>query len=483
MRARRVKALSAVGVGATFFLPMNNFALRAGAARPAVPHLIHMVFFPWDRNQKLLADCHDFDHEPYEQMVQYAPDFEVRLWTLDKARDLCDRECPDIWTLIESAPKPMMMVDLLRWHLLWRFGGIYWQYDFNPLTRMDDFLPSEEKRVRLFTEFVLTDEQRSRMAKEPIRNGEPEERIRVLNQVFSGEPGHMFFRSTVELIAHRMRHCEMKRDYDLLYISANAAVSTSYDRHGKDDASVELLPRETMRSMIKVTYKGTWRTDMPVAAAVPVYPVKRNPGIRLRQWPPVARHVYRWLTRHAHEDFLRGEEDGGTAVPSGLADLLRKHRVRSVLHYPCRRSGVEPCDAWAGFRYAGGDPCREITMDNRGRYRRKGCRFIHINLLYSRIPAADCLVLGNAIERIPEHELRTILRRIKASGIRLLVLPTHPLLNSNWDTALGDPRPLNVALSPYRLPAPDMVVPAAGKSGRPDRVLGVWLTSRLGGNL
>ena len=226
-----------------------------------IPHLIHMIYFPWGKDQRLLADPHAFDHGPCERMCRYAPDFEVRLWTLPDAQAHCERCHPGIWDVLLAAPRPMMMVDYLRWLVVHDCGGIYWQYDFNALAPMQQMLPSPEKQVRLFTEFVNDSETCRKMAEEPIRQGEPEESIRVVNQVFSAPAGHRFIRSTMDLIEHRLRTCTFRKDYDLLFISANAAVSTAYDRFGKDDPTVELMPLEVTRRSFKIIYRGTWRTD------------------------------------------------------------------------------------------------------------------------------------------------------------------------------------------------------------------------------
>lgn len=444
------------------------------------------MYFPWGKDQKLLADQDNFDHKPYQNMQAYAPDFDVRLWTHEVAREFCLREFPDIWSLIESAPRPMMMVDLLRWLVVWRFGGIYWQYDLNSLTRMDHFFPSEEKKVRLFTEFILTEEQSRMMAKEPIRGGEPEEPVRVLNQVFSAEPGHPFIRSVVDLIADRIRNCEMKKDYDLLFISANAVVSTAYDRYGKNDSSVELLPRDAMRSMVKVAYRGTWRTDFHGSDTAAALTASRQPpwrslaiGIKNRQ--PITRLYYRWISRHGHEISLGEDGTEAPALGANLSETFLAMGIHSVLEYPTRRMSKDRIDIWTKLRYIGGDPSRDISAENQRQFGRSDTRFIFMNLLFSRIPKTDCLVLGDSIERMPHHDILSILLHVAGSGIRYIVMPTHPYMNNNWDTALGDPRPINFLLSPYNFPTPGHVITAMPGCGRSDRVLGLWSLTDLAG--
>ena len=104
-----------------------------------IPRLIHLIYFPWDRNHRLKPDEDDFDHGPCEVLRRYASGFEVRLWTFSAIRDFCLRNYPDVWSVVERCPHPTMMVDVLRWLVVRHFGGIYWQMSTTPLAPMDAF--------------------------------------------------------------------------------------------------------------------------------------------------------------------------------------------------------------------------------------------------------------------------------------------------------------------------------------------------------
>ena len=220
-----------------------------------------MIYFPWGKDQRLLADPHAFDHGPYERMCRYAPDFEVRLWTLDRAEEWAKAAYPGVWSLMLTLARPTMMVDVLRWLVVYHFGGIYWQYDMNALVPMTSILPGRSFGVRLFTEKVVDCEWCQRSASIPIRNGEPEEPVRVCNQAFAAVPRELFVKKVLDLILERARSLVPREDYDIIYICANAAVSTAYDRFGKDDPAVELMPAEVTRKSFRIVYRGTWRTD------------------------------------------------------------------------------------------------------------------------------------------------------------------------------------------------------------------------------
>ena len=81
-----------------------------------------------------------------------------------------------------------MIIDLLRLLVVYHYGGIYWQYGSINKVNMINFLPSENKKVKLFTEIIISQEFSEKMKLEPIRNNEPEELTRVLLGFFSAVP-------------------------------------------------------------------------------------------------------------------------------------------------------------------------------------------------------------------------------------------------------------------------------------------------------
>lgn len=250
---------------------------------PVAPKIVHLIFFPWDKEHQLLPDQSALDRKPYEEIVAFAPDFEVIFWTYDKAKFFCKQYYPDIWAVLQTATRPVMLVDVLRWLVVYHFGGIYWQYGSTPLVPMDRFLPSRNKAARVFTECIITPEFAQQMATEPIRNGEPEELVRIATQVFSAVPRSPFVKKVVDFLVMRMRTYTLVRDYDLLFITANAAATTAYHQFGKDDPQVELVSLAHTHRMIKWHFKGRWRKDPSSQSApvcVPVPPTLRN---RLRQ--------------------------------------------------------------------------------------------------------------------------------------------------------------------------------------------------------
>lgn len=224
-----------------------------------VPKLIHLIYIPWDKNQKLKEDYLDFDKTSYEKMKEKYPDYIVKLWTLPDLQQFLQAFYPEYYDIIFNLPRPVMIVDFMRLLLVYHYGGLYWQYGSDATVEMNQFLPSKNKNVKLFTETVLTPEFCEKMKNEPIRNGEPEEPVRVFSAMFSAIPKHPYLRYLFLTAVENSKKYQVKRDYDILYIGSNAMMSTVYDRVGKNWNDIELVDYESTKNMIKIHSNASWR--------------------------------------------------------------------------------------------------------------------------------------------------------------------------------------------------------------------------------
>lgn len=433
----------------------------------SIPRLIHLIYLPWGKDQQLLSDCHNFDHRPYDNMVCYADGFEVRLWTYDRVKAFCSPTYPAIWKLVHTLARPTMMVDVLRWLVVYHFGGIYWQYDMNPLVPMDRMLPAKEKGAKVFTEFVNDAAFCRETAAEPIRQGEPEEALRVLNQCFSARIMHPFIKGVLDLILERCRTLTPHKDYDVLYICANAAVSTAYDRFGKHDSSVELATRDETRAMMKIQYRGTWRTD----PKIPVIPSPPSVGShmvgavrRCLKSIPIAELLYhRYVRPHVHETIFRehSPRDEYSGLTQGVKEWVHTFGLQSILEWSFRESFMPsaPLSDQHLFRR---------TLD------RSSVNYPFMNPMYSHLPRVDAVVMLDYFDYLNFEEVLQVLCRLRRAGIRYLIATNYPCLNSNWDTVSGDWRPVSLALPPFSLSDPLADCPSYIPGGRSDRCAGIF---------
>ena len=243
-------------------------AVAAGAVStlsPAThgPRLMHLMYLPWDAHQRLKADPDEFDHAYLHRTRERFPDWDVRMWTLPALRTLVQGAYPGVWEqAMASYHRPTQLVDLFRWLVVFHFGGVYVQYDTALLVSPASLLPRQSKTVRLFTERVLSRQQCEDAGRRwAIRQGAPEEPVRVMNQVFSASAQRQPFIGLVWRCILANMAWAPREDYDVLYLGANALVSTLYDREGRSDDSVELVSQRTTRRLFAVSSRGSWRTD------------------------------------------------------------------------------------------------------------------------------------------------------------------------------------------------------------------------------
>jgi len=228
-----------------------------------VPKIIHLIYIPWDKNQKLKDNYLDFDKKSYEEIRDSNPDYFVKLWTLIDVKDFLSNYYPEYYDIVFGLPRPTMIVDFMRLLVVYHYGGIYWQYGSKRKVKtLDYFLPSNNKKVKLFTECVLSQRLAMKIGeKEEIRDGESEELIRVCNQVYSAEEKHPYIFLLFLKAVSNIKKYKIKKDYDILYIGANAMMSKMYNEVGRYKKDVELVDYITVNKMIDISSKGSWRTD------------------------------------------------------------------------------------------------------------------------------------------------------------------------------------------------------------------------------
>jgi len=229
-----------------------------------VPKLVHLIFLPWNSEQRLLEDPLEFDWSPYYRLAEQLPDWKVIMWTLPRLHEFSEKHYPGIWDRAwSSASRPTQIVDLYRWIVVHHHGGVYFQYNSKLNVDPEMLLPSKGKNVRLFTEFVWFSPLLRHLPawRFPIRQGQPEERTRAMNQIFSAAPKHPYIQLTWQSILNRMEAMKPKCDYDILFIGANAFVSELYEKEGQNRSDVEMLNFWQTRRMVQVSSKGSWRTD------------------------------------------------------------------------------------------------------------------------------------------------------------------------------------------------------------------------------
>lgn len=149
-----------------------------------IPYTLHQI---WVGPDPLPAEYAAYA----EGWRQLHPDWEHRLWTNDNLPAMRNRELygnPTKW--VPPASVGQFRADLLRYEVLWRYGGVYVDADFECLGNIEHLLSSDEvDEARAFAAWEVQDEW-------------------IANGLMGATPGHEFIDRLIEglhlsVIKHR----------------------------------------------------------------------------------------------------------------------------------------------------------------------------------------------------------------------------------------------------------------------------------------
>lgn len=165
------------------------------------------------------------------------------------------------------------------------------------------------------------------------------------------------------------------------------------------------------------------------------------------------------------------------AVREVLPRLLGEVRAQSMLDIPCGDFHWMQSVALDGIDYTGGDVVGAIIAENSRRHERNGIRFVQLDVINDRLPAADLVLCRDCLVHLPLADVTKALRNMARSGSTWLLTTTFPTRNENGEIAPGKWRPLNLQIAPFHLPPPEQLVnedctDAGGAYA--DKSLGLW---------
>jgi len=228
----------------------------------AFPKMIHLIYLPWEReNGKLKSDENDFNQDFYKRFQKENPKWLVVMWTQSSLKDFTKDFYPKYSEIWDKVKHPTQIVDFYRLLVTYHFGGIYWQYGSIKKVPLKLFVPPISKSARFFVELVLTKELNKKIKadgnlKQHIRNGKPEEPVRVANQCFCVYPRDDFLKYCIQKYWRNLHTYEVKNQYDILYIGATAMISEAYDEYPRKN---EFVLDFNMKRYINVLMNGSWR--------------------------------------------------------------------------------------------------------------------------------------------------------------------------------------------------------------------------------
>ena len=84
-----------------------------------------------------------------ESWKKFNPDWEWRMWNDKDNRNLVLVHFPEYLPMYDNLKKSIMRADVIRYFILWKFGGLYADLDFEALQPMDTLLADSKDQLWL----------------------------------------------------------------------------------------------------------------------------------------------------------------------------------------------------------------------------------------------------------------------------------------------------------------------------------------------
>lgn len=180
---------------------------------------------------------------------------------------------------------------------------------------------------------------------------------------------------------------------------------------------------------------------------------------------------------------LGSEFDSTSAVRSGLAELVRRRAIRSILDAPCGDAGwIAHADL--DVDYAGLDIVPSVIArakaNGAGDAARR--RFLVADITHDALPRADLVLCRDCLVHLSFANIAKAVARFRESGSVWLLTTTFPGWNENRDCEDGDWRALNFQKPPFSWPAPAELIDERCEEaggGWSDKSLGLWRLADL----
>jgi len=196
------------------------------------------------------------------------------------------------------------------------------------------------------------------------------------------------------------------------------------------------------------------------------------------------RDQVRVRTLHSTSASGRGSDLEHTAVVrASLPPLLHDLDAHRLLDVPCGDLHWMRHVALPGVHYIGADIVADLVAALRQEFAADPTReFRHLDLIADPLPRVDVILCRDGLVHLPLPAIARAVRNIKASRATYLLTTTFPQHDDNRDIRLGEWRPLNFELAPFRWGPPLRCLNEGytGDGGQyPDKSLGLWRIADL----
>jgi len=173
----------------------------------------------------------------------------------------------------------------------------------------------------------------------------------------------------------------------------------------------------------------------------------------------------------------RGSELDSTAVfrAEFEAWLAAHPDIISMLDAPCGDFNWMQAVRWPfPVRYIGGEVVGELVADLNARFAQPDREFRELDIITQDIPPADLWLCRDAMIHFPFALGVRVVENFRKSSVRYLMATTFPDARNDRDCALGGYHKVNLALPPFGLGPPQLLLRDPAENNQTDRFIGLW---------
>lgn len=396
-----------------------NFTQEIETGYGAIPKIVHTFWISGDPLPELQKRC-------LESWKKHLPDYDIRIWGKDWNYTR--------WDFSKEAFEQRQYAfvsDVGRLDVLYRFGGIYLDFDvevkksFNPFLEKEFFAGCEPHHlVHTATPYIMGCTKENKLVKEFLDFYDDKKFIL---------PDGTFARKENTYYIH-----------DILLRKGNI----------NEDAMCEFMPNH-----IKLP---SWLMGCDSEQS---YAIHHCDGHWRKQ--PTRRSCQDIFDHNYATDIWGiGSGPGSTEAytvkyRSFLQNYLSKNNIKSVVDIGCGDWQFSKLLDWSGIKYIGCDVSRTIIHENKKKF--EGVEFMVLDASEEDIPTADLAIVKDVLQHLSFERVHVILNKLQQFDH---VLITQDINGHNNDCVDGDYRALDIALPPFNIKCELVFHFGTGKAGK-----------------
>lgn len=183
-----------------------------------------------------------------ESWREHNPSWEYRFWNKAAIDSFLESEFPEFEPIYRAYPHNVQRWDAIRYLILYRYGGLYVDMDYECLEPIEEYLGDSECVMGLEPQIHANRFNRSFI---------------VGNALMGTVPEHPYFKAVIDdLILHKGRHWSDNRAYQILESTGPFMTTRVYEQF-ENKERISLLSDELVAPLATEEVPLLWQSEVP----------------------------------------------------------------------------------------------------------------------------------------------------------------------------------------------------------------------------